>query len=58
MPLVVQQAEQIRRHTNLTVGEHHGWRNVDIWGKDKWKEELRQHQVSKIKNFIFSLYLQ
>jgi len=43
--LVAQQAEQIRKNSNLIVGEHHGWRNLDIWDGTRWNDELSKNQV-------------
>jgi hypothetical protein len=43
--LVSQQSKYIRRHLHYAVGEYSGDKNVDLWPKDKWQEELLHHQI-------------
>ncbi|XP_046981769.1 endoribonuclease Dicer-like isoform X1 [Schistocerca americana] len=43
--LVGQQAEYIRRHTDLSVGIYTGLQNVDFWKPDRWQKEFATHEV-------------
>uniref|UniRef100_A0A5S6R5U8 Endoribonuclease Dicer n=1 Tax=Trichuris muris TaxID=70415 RepID=A0A5S6R5U8_TRIMR len=45
VPLVKQQAEQIRMHSTLNVGEFYGAMGVDLWDKSVWEEKLEKYQV-------------
>ncbi|XP_071962974.1 endoribonuclease Dicer-like isoform X2 [Antedon mediterranea] len=58
VPLVNQQAEVIRKHTNLEVGKYIGAMNVDLWQKDKWLEEFEKYQVLVMTCQIFKDILQ
>ncbi|VDO98315.1 unnamed protein product [Soboliphyme baturini] len=51
--LVKQQADQIRKHTNLVVGEFHGRMNVDFWDKAAWSKHLENNQVLVMTAQIF-----
>lgn len=48
VPLVKQQSEQIRVHTDLKIGEYHGGRNTDRWTSDRWEKELKENHVSRV----------
>ena len=56
--LVRQQAEQLRSGSDLSVGEYHGGRNVDLWNEARWLNELQQHQVLVLTAQIFYDLLQ
>nr|BAW35366.1 Dicer3 [Locusta migratoria] len=43
--LVGQQAEYIRRHTDLSVGIYTGLQNVDFWSPKQWQMEIQNHEV-------------
>ncbi|XP_062145821.1 endoribonuclease Dicer homolog 2-like [Alnus glutinosa] len=43
--LVFQQAEDVKMHTDLNVGMHHGEMGVDFWDPATWKEEIGKHEV-------------
>lgn len=53
MPLVKQQAEYIKRHTGLNVGQYTGEMNVDSWLPDKWRTEFSCNQVLVMTMTIF-----
>nr|XP_006824151.1 PREDICTED: LOW QUALITY PROTEIN: endoribonuclease Dicer-like [Saccoglossus kowalevskii] len=53
VPLVSQQANVIRTHTDLTVGEYVDAMDVDLWKKDKWNQEFSKHQVLVMTCQIF-----
>ncbi|XP_033114296.1 endoribonuclease Dicer-like isoform X2 [Anneissia japonica] len=58
VPLVNQQAEVIKKHTNLEVGKYVGAMNVDLWQKDQWLEEFQNNQVLVMTAQIFKDILQ
>ncbi|KAH8331655.1 hypothetical protein KR074_009100, partial [Drosophila pseudoananassae] len=43
--LARQQAEAVKRHTNLKVGFYVGEQGVDDWPRGKWETEIRDKQV-------------
>lgn len=50
VPLVIQQAEYLRRHSHLKVGDYYGAKLIDdklldTWDKQIWDNELENHQV-------------
>lgn len=50
VPLVQQQAEVIRRHTDVNVGDYFGEKRInnkiiDSWDKKMWEAELNSKQV-------------
>jgi endoribonuclease Dicer len=50
VPLVEQQAEYIRNHTNLGVGEYYGEKlingnKLDSWSKETWDSELEKNHI-------------
>ncbi|GAQ87876.1 hypothetical protein KFL_003840065 [Klebsormidium nitens] len=45
VPLVHQQAEVIRVHTDLRVGHYYGDMGVDFWKAERWAEEMEKNQV-------------
>lgn len=57
-PLVNQQALEIERRTDLTVGRYSGELNTDTWNPMKWKNELQKHQVMVMTHKILEIMLQ
>ena len=53
MPLVKQQAEYLKVHTMLDVGQYVGEMNVDDWSQEKWWKELNTHHVLVMTPTIF-----
>lgn len=47
--LARQQAEEIRKTTNLKVGLYIGERDVDNWQRKKWETEIEDHQVNSLE---------
>ena len=50
VPLVIQQAEFLRAHTHLNVGEYYGERLIgdkvlDFWDQPTWDKELEKNQI-------------
>ena len=50
VPLVIQQAEYLRKHNNLNVGEYYGdklidGKKLDLWSKEIWKKEFEKNQI-------------
>ena len=50
VPLVIQQAEFLRNHTYLKVGEYYGDRLIDdkvldYWDQPTWDKELETNQI-------------
>ncbi|KAF4391118.1 hypothetical protein F8388_009540 [Cannabis sativa] len=43
--LVSQQADALKKHTDLKVGTYWGDMGVDFWNADKWKEEVEKYEV-------------
>ncbi|GLT60476.1 hypothetical protein SLA2020_332400 [Shorea laevis] len=43
--LVKQQAQALRMHTDLSVGEYWGEMGVDYWDAATWKREINKHEV-------------
>ncbi|KAJ7978287.1 Endoribonuclease Dicer-like [Quillaja saponaria] len=43
--LVPQQAQAVKVHTDLNVGEYWGDMGVDFWDAAKWKQEIEKHEV-------------
>ncbi|KAL2997158.1 hypothetical protein AAZX31_09G025000 [Glycine max] len=43
--LVSQQAEAVKRHTDLKVGMYWGDMGVDFWDAATWKQEMEKHEV-------------
>ncbi|KAK7412825.1 hypothetical protein VNO78_04480 [Psophocarpus tetragonolobus] len=43
--LVSQQAEAVRKHTDLKVGLYWGEMGVDFWDAATWKQEIQKHEV-------------
>ncbi|KAL9427016.1 hypothetical protein AB3S75_033741 [Citrus x aurantiifolia] len=43
--LVPQQAEAIKKHTDLKVGMYWGDMGIDYWDAATWKEEMNKHEV-------------
>ena len=39
------QADAIRRHTDLSVGAYIGADGVDYWARERWYEEFEKHHV-------------
>lgn len=53
VPLAIQQAEVIKKHTDLKVKKYVGEMNVDFWDKEKWEEELNENNVLVMTAQIF-----
>ena len=53
MPLVKQQAEYLKAHTLLDVGQYIGAMNVDSWSREQWTEQLSSHHVLVMTHTIF-----
>ncbi|XP_057867129.2 endoribonuclease Dicer homolog 2 isoform X2 [Cryptomeria japonica] len=51
--LVRQQAEVLKMHTDLKVGQYWGDMGVDFWDSRKWKKELETHEVFVMTPQIF-----
>ncbi len=50
VPLVQQQADFIRKHTHLNVGEYFGEKRIDdrildAWDKEIWNRELEKNSI-------------
>ncbi len=50
VPLIIQQANYIRMHCHLNVGEYYGSKTIDdkvidLWDKDIWANELEANQI-------------
>lgn len=45
VPLVMQQAEYMKRHTGLKCKGYSGDMGVDFWDEDQWKTEIEEHEV-------------
>ena len=58
VPLVNQQAQYIRAHISLNVGEYVGEMGVDTWGLAKWMSELNEHHILVLTRQIFLEMLQ
>lgn len=43
--MVNQQAEVVRRCTDLKVGTYYGDMNVDAWELEAWEAELEKNEV-------------
>ena len=57
VPLVNQQTEYIRNHTQFKVGEYYGDklidnRKLDSWSKEMWNNELENNQVLVLSSQI------
>ena len=57
VPLVEQQANAIRMHCDLKVGEYIGAMNVDSWDKEVWKYEFENHEVLVMTAEIFRVII-
>lgn len=58
VPLVVQQAEFIRTHTYLNVGEYYGDKLIgnkllDSWDRETWYKELENNHILVMSPQIF-----
>jgi endoribonuclease Dicer len=58
VPLVIQQAEFIRSHTYLNVGEYYGDKLIgnkllDSWDKETWTKELEKNHILAMSPQIF-----
>ena len=42
---VLQQADVLRKHTNLRVSHYCGDMNVDYWDRHRWAKELAEQDV-------------
>ncbi|KAG4946137.1 hypothetical protein JHK87_042144 [Glycine soja] len=51
--LVSQQAEAVKKHTDLKVGMFWGDMGVDFWDATTWKQEVEKHEV---RAFAFSIW--
>ena len=58
VPLVNQQAQYIRAHTSLDVGEYVGEMGVDSWDLAKWQLELDKYNILVLTRQIFLDMLQ
>ena len=56
-PLVVQQANEIEKHTNYNVRVFYGELGVDTWNKAKWHEEIETNEVLVLTPDIFYMIL-
>lgn len=43
---LTQQAEALKRHTDLKVGVYWGSMGVDYWDASTWKQEVDKYEVS------------
>lgn len=43
---LTQQAEALKRHTDLKVGMYWGSMGVDYWDASTWKQEVDKYEVS------------
>lgn len=56
VPLVHQQADVIRKHTDLNVGEYFGDKNMEI-NKDRWTKELIENNILVLVAEVFKLII-
>ena len=42
---VLQQADVLREHTDLKIGDYVGEMGIDVWKLARWQTELDQHDV-------------
>lgn len=52
-PLVVQQADEIKKHTNYVVRVFYGDLGVDNWNETKWQQEIDDNEVLVLTPDIF-----
>lgn len=52
VPLVTQQSEYIKRHTDLTCRGYSGDMQVDYWDEQQWLTEIDKHQVLDLLHWI------
>ncbi|KAL6134902.1 hypothetical protein ACLB2K_067130 [Fragaria x ananassa] len=45
VPMVKQQADAVKMHTDLSVGVYWGDIGVDFWDADMWKQEIEKYEV-------------
>lgn len=45
VPLVLQHADYISRHTDLKCKGYSGDMNVDFWEEQQWLQEIEEHEV-------------
>lgn len=48
LPSLTQQAGVIRVRTDLRVGQYYSDLGVDLWKAERWAEEIKKNQVSKL----------
>ncbi|CAH3040736.1 unnamed protein product [Porites lobata] len=53
IPLAIQQARVIKKHTDLKVKHYVGEMGVDFWDKDKWENEFNENNVLVMTAQIF-----
>ncbi|XP_063802608.1 endoribonuclease Dicer [Pseudophryne corroboree] len=51
---VAQQVSAVRTHSDLTVGEYSSLEVVESWTKEKWNQELLEHQILVMTCHIFA----
>ncbi|XP_023219961.1 endoribonuclease Dicer-like isoform X2 [Centruroides sculpturatus] len=57
VPLVNQQAEVIRKHIDLNVGEYFGEKDIDF-SKDQWSQEFEKNNILVMVAEVFRLIIQ
>ncbi|CAK9295605.1 unnamed protein product [Gordionus sp. m RMFG-2023] len=53
VPLVYQQGNYVREHTDLKVGQFTGSMSVDFWKEDQWESQFRKYEVLVMTAQIF-----
>jgi hypothetical protein len=51
--LVLQQAEVLKMHTCLVVGEYTGDKGIDFWDRGRWLKEMELHEILVMTPQIF-----